>query len=551
MQVRVAVIAVLGAVLSACGGGGGGGGGGAPASGPGTGAATPNFFYSGQTSATSAIGGIFMFSSDTPASPVTVDANALASGGGSNRTSRVSAATVDVATGSLANYHTYAIVFVSGGSFRKQYANQAPGAVQVTNVASITTGPGNGGVQSSANDLCYVTNVPDYANPENTVIIFGTAGTNANCNDGDDSYFWFRLSASNATAPVAFNAHPVAPVYSSSGAIANFLMISPTGALEKRDANFGGTPVQISAGPFGVSLNDKFLWLTHLSASRILLMLPPAGAPSAGGELRIVDTNANTITDARGVVGNRAMWFMSFVNDSNHVYFVSNDAGGLASGIVQRFPVDGSAAATPFHDAGAVQVGSLALTSGRVVFSIGSSSIQSIPKAGGAPTILASAGAGEFIGSQVTSSAGRIFFSRNSATFSAHRAVSILADGTGEIVFGATDGATWTGAHYTNSWNLYINDHVGAESYTLAEYGNGATSLSGANLSVVSQSGSKSGVVLGTVPVGITSLLSFAEGPRGMYFGYDGDNEVFYVDSTVNGSLTRVTDDSVNENPVF
>jgi hypothetical protein len=523
-----------------------------------TSVAATNLYYTGVPSASSAVGGLFSVSSTSPSTPATVNLSALVSGASGWRNSTVWTGTLDSATGIISNSRVYAVVFAANGRLQKQYADQAPAPTQISNVTTISAGLGDGAAGSSATDLCYMNIIPDLAVPENSVVIYGQAGANATCGDLDDTYFWLRLSSNTSTAPTALTDLPVAPVWSGAGAITNFLVInSATGALEKRDANFGGTATTISAGPFSVTANDKNIWLTHLSSTRILLHLPPpCSSPpcSISGELRIVDAGANTITGALGTTANRAAWYYNFANDSSNVYFVGNDAAGTAAGIIQRFPVNGTSAATTFRNAGAVQIFVLYSTANSVVYptdnGAGSFSFVSSPKAGGAPVTLANF-VNESFALYGASSTGYVYFSRMPVTLSAHRAEAVKDDGTGHVIYGATNGAVWSGAHFATTSNSYTADYSW-DQFVVAEYAVAAASMAGATLSVVDAStAAKNGIVVGTVPAGIQSIGGFGEGSRLLYQGFDGDTEIFYVDTAVAGSLTRVTTDSVGQQPLY
>lgn len=541
------------AALTACGGGGGGSNPPPPAT------AVSYHYYSGVPSASSAVGGLFSVSSASPLTPATVDSNALATDyppvpAAARRSYTVDMGTLDALTGTINNYRSFAVVYAANGRLYKQYADQAPAPVQISNVSTITAGLGNGLAGSSASDLCYLNVVTDFANPENSIIVYGLAGANLTCGNLDDTYAWLRLNTSTSTAPTALTSFlPVAPVYGGAGAITNLLALDVTGALVKLDANFGGTPTPITGGegPFPFTANDKDIWVTHLSQTRILLLMPGAGA---AGELRIVDASANTLTGLLGSIANRVAWSLgsSYNKDSSYVYFVGNDtAGTTPAGIIQRFPVDGLAAAAPFHNAGAVQINYLFLTANYVVYWVGTSSVASIPKTGGAVVPLATSGAGELIFPYGVSNTGYVYYDRVFAfpnTTMSDRAQAIRDDGTGLVTYGASNGAQWSGFNYVTAFNLFREfpyfDHL-----VVAEYAAAATTMAGSTLSVVSAgSAAKNGTVVGTVPAGIQTIFGFVYGgTRGLWEGYDGDQEMFYVDTAVAGSLTRVTTDSANQ----
>lgn len=533
--------------LVACGGGSGST---PPPSNP---VATTYHYYSGVPSASSAVGGLISVSSASPAAPATVDTNALTTAfpatSPSTRNATVNTGTMDGATGDISNFHPYAVVFAASGRLWKQYADRAPAPVQISNVTTISAGLGDGLPGSSANDLCAVnTMMADFANPENSVVIYSLAGANSICGDGDDAYSWLRLSTNASTAPVALTVQPVTPVFSSTGAITHIVVIDGSGALVKLDANFGGVPTAISGGAGSFTGGE---WLGHLSPTRMLLLLDNGTT----GELRIVDVGTNAVTGVLGTITNVAAWLDTYAYDSSYFYFVGNDAGGTPAGVIQRFPVSGVAAAVTFQNAGA-EIIYLYLTPNSVVYQIGDTIgnvIASAAKAGGTPVSLASSAAGEFLLLYGVSSTGYVYFDRYSiATPSARRAEAKKDDGiTGAVIFGMPNGAEWSSLHYPTTLNTFSAPSY-LEQLVVAEYSAAATNMAGATLSVVNPvTAAKNGTVVGTVPAGIQSLYGAGFGTRALWLAIDGDNEIFYVDTAVAGSLTRVTTNAVGEQPVY
>lgn len=503
-------------------------------------------------------GGLFSVNPQQPAMPITVNGSAL------SMTTSINVGTFHP-DGAITNPFQYAVVFASNGRLWKQMAGQAASPMQISSVTSITDGPGTGASGSNAADLCNITAWPliDYANPENSILIYRQAGTDATCGTSDDQYYWVSLNTPLTDAPTALTDLPLAPIYDANGAIANILVINgTTGALEKRDTHFGGTPTVISAGPYPLKPENQaeFTYLIDLSATKKLLLLPPVCpvpcTPGTSGELRIVDTSTNTLTGALGTVGKRAVWF-DFTNDSQYVYFVANNASGTSLGVVQRFPVDGSAAATNFHDFGSVSIGFLFGTPNSIVFQqsdgSGHDAVVAAPKSGVAPVTLATAtSVGESLWVTEVSSTGYVYYNRVGATFSAHTAEAIKENGTGKVVNGSTNGAEWNGNHYP-TFNLYTEEYY-PDRLVLVEYAASATDYSGATLSVVNaDTTTKNGVLLGAMPAGMRQF--FVTMPFGSTAGIWTDigpaNDVYFTDIAVAGSLTRVTNDAVNQQIVY
>ena len=543
-SVKRALVLLGSLTLVACKGGGAGG---EPPPPP----AVTYDYYTGSPTATSAVGGLFSVSSAAPATPATVDVNALANYGSSlfeTRNTRVAAGTMDGVAGTLSNVRSYAVVFSANGRLWKQYADRAPAPVQISNVAAITAGLGNGAAGASATDLCSMTtDMHDFANPENTIVIYSLAGANATCGDGDDTHYWLRLDASTTTAPTVLSVRPIAPVYSNTGAVTNVIALNGSGALVKLDANFG-SPTTIAAGPF-----TDIEWLTPLSPTRMLVLVSNGTA----GELRIVDASANTLTAVLGNIGNAAAWSETYVYDASNVYFVGNDGAGTPAGVIQRFPVNGSTAATPFFDAGAVQIDDLYLSATSVIYSArdgtGGEEIASVPKGGSAKLSLATSAAGEGLILFGVSSAGFVYYDRYSvATPSAGRAEAKKDNGASPVSHGAPNGGEWVGFQFATTYNIFTSEIGNIDQLVVAEYAAGAADLSGATLSVVNAgTAAKNGTVVGTVPAGISYIFGGGLGSRSLWYAYDGDTEIFYVDTAVAGSLTRVTNDTVGQQFVY
>jgi hypothetical protein len=501
-------------------------------------------------SPTSAIGGLYGVGSASPATPATVNANALANDGDIERITTVWAGTEDAA-GNITNARHYAVVFAAGGRLWKQYADQAPAPVQVSSVTTIGTGPGNGGVNATATDLCDIKAADDFASPENSVVIYGLAGADRTCDGANDNYFWTRLSATGSTAPTALTVLPVAPVFGAGGAVTGFLAINTSGALVRLDANFGGTPTTIAAGPFAVNAGDKDIWLAHLAPNRALLHLPPPCTVlpcPISGELRIVDTNANTITAALATVGNRTAFRYDFANDDSYVYFFGYDAAGTPSSVIERFPVDGSATATTFHDAGtaAGDFDHLRLTPNSVVYrqsSTTSDRIVAVPKAGGAPVTLASSSvAGERLPLLWADSTGYVYYDRYTGASATNRAHVVMDNGSGLVTYGETNGGLWAGIHFATSFNGYTGRKPLAQA-VVAEYGTTTT------LSVINPAtAAKNGTIVGQLP--LNYIFGVGIGARALYTTYSSatvDTEVYYVDATSANSLVQVTNNTTNE----
>jgi len=504
-----------------------------------------------------------------------VDVKAL---GGRNRITTVMTGTVSA--GTFSNPRTYAVVFAANGRLWKQYGDRAPAPVQISNVADIGDGPGDGSTAATANDLCNLLTLFDLADPENSVVIYGLAGGDSTCGTDDDAstYRWVRLSTSSGNTPNALSYQPVGPVFSNTGALTGFVALKSDRTLVRLDAGFLGE-VQISAGPF-----DWVRQVGQLSLTRMLLLTSGA---NSGGQLRIVDAGSNTLTDVLGNIDHADIWDgeQLAAYDSQYVYFVDNAPD--THGIIQRFPVSGLSAATAFFDIAAVAdpgedvtLTNLLLTQDRVVLrgTPGTPGvpgagygIATYPKAGGDPTIVTAVLASPRDEDtsppavysvnnrlEAVSGTGYVYFSANYSEadpsfLSLNRAGAIKDDRSGlQLYDGSGNGAEWSGRSYVTSINVAaITDASYVDRMVVAEYASGASNMELAALSVVdAMTGTKNGTVLGTLPVGVSQVSGGGNSGRQLWRGQDGDDEIFYVDIDVANSLARVTDDSENQEPL-
>lgn len=528
------------ALFTACGGGGGDGT--VPPPPP---PAPTYHYYTGEPTATSAIGGLYSVSSAAPSMPASVNANALAGG---NRNTTIDTGTFDPLAGTLSNMHTYAVVFVADGKFYKQVANTSPAPQQISNVSNIGSGKGDGTASATATDLCNLSTMPDIASPENSVVIYQLAGTDHTCNaGGDDTYWWLRLSTNTSTSATALNYQPIAPVFSSAGALTSYVALD-AGALVKLDANFA-TPTMIDAGPFSAAY-----LLGHLSTTRMILLLGGAGTV---GAIRIVDASTNGATGVLGNITNVQLWTGTFAYDADYLYFVDNDVGGTASGTIQRIALNPPTNAVDYFDVSAwrgetVAITDLYLTPTRVIVggtAGGGYGIASITKAGLTPVVLAGTNAGEGMLSYGVSATGYVYYTRGAATPDTYRAEAVSDDGAITVSYGAANGAEWNALRYPSTLNAFTSTAY-LNQLVVAEFAAGATYMDGATLSVVNAAdGAKNGTVVGTVPAGIISIYGpYNNSAQTLWTASDStDSEIFYVDTNVSGSLTRVTNDSVNQ----
>jgi hypothetical protein len=509
-------------------------------------------YYTGRPTGSSAVGGLYSVSSASPATPATVDTNALAI---PNRTATVFTATLGPTPGLLTNLHTYAVVFVAGGHIYKQRADSAPAPVQISSESTIGTGLGDG--SGSTTDLCSVSTIPDLANPENSVVTYTLAGADSRCDTpGDNNSAWLRLSTGATIAPTPLTYQPIVrPVWNDAGVLINFLALDSSGALVKLDADFA-TPAVIAAGPYtavqslGMLSMTKFVLLFRRSADTV-------------GTLRIVDAGAAPgITGVLGTIANAPAWDVGHgVFDADYFYFVDNNSSGVYAGVIQRFALNPPAVATNFFDVSAwagesIEVLGMMITSGRVVFmgrtAGGSEEIVSITKSGTDPRIIAAPSGSELISTMGVSSTGIVYYTRGeSPTASTYRAQAVSDDGLATVTYGAPNGAVWNGFHLTSAQNLFTSTpHL--DRLVMAEGLPAATDMAGATLSIVSAADAARAGTLGTVPSDFTYIWGAGRGARALWTGYDAaDSEIFYVDLDVANSLTRVTNDSVDQVPIL
>lgn len=415
----------------------------------------------------------------------------------------------------LIDRHYESIVYrrTATGTFWKVSAlsgdNLTP--VQVSNASGLTS-------------ICQARPEPDYADHDNAQLVYRLPGADNTCGNADDVWKMVKTGMSSSESPYAAF-QPLAAIRDgATGAINGWLAING-GNVNAYDANFTN-PVLVSAFSATPSV------LSTVADGRIVLHID--------NELRLYDPYATppTLSGSLGTV----TAIGTVRRDDTHLYY--DDGAAL-----YRMPLDGSSAAS-LVITGSGYVSLASSTSNRLVY-WDDSSLKSVPKSGGSPTTLASGGgvAIEPIGASGT----RFYFHAYwyCGTGWCSTAHIIDEDGTNDTTINDSAWFAWTEptsvSYGTSARDMALDRvllrNVLTAPYTVKSYAAGSGTLLG---------------LLGTMPATMDQGYSpfFMRLPNnGNLLGYsldsgNGTNDVVFLNTDIDNSLTRVTDSNENETTV-
>lgn len=434
------------------------------------------------------------------------------------------AGTYNPATKTLNNRHHHALVYAKkNGSFYKvsaQTSNPAPASTQLSNITSAEK------ICTTSSGAIDIVGVIDFANPDNSQIVYGTPGANAICNDSDDTYKMVRLNMGaadtpvNAKRPIGFALHDWA-----TGAISGWL-VNDANELKRCDANFENCTASLKhidsyAAQLLIAGSNR--WLLEIDHDVYVYDDTTREAPKK--IFIIIDKNNNV---ASHVIGG--------VNDSSSFYFVTNEEPNM----IYKAPVDGSISASPFVADTIKPVLGLTLSANSLLYWT-ANGITRVNKSDGAAAAIVT---GEFAG--VTGDFAAITAVNGNQIYYAYSANTIPTagiiddDGTNKI---ETPAANWLGTAYDTAWNL--SDGYAAVPQTLirAEGYNAQGGFANATLHSITAATRTDTGSLGTLPTGFSSINCSSIGPNALCLGTSSTNQldVFYLNTTVTNSLTRIT----------
>ncbi len=509
------------ALLSSCGGGGGDGGGGAG------GASTPTtyLFFTGGASA--ALGAVDPGNA-TPAGLITVEPNIVAIT--NNNVAAVYAGSYDAAALRITGVHHHAVTYFKdvGGAQQLFKASALMGAAPVpVRVSSASF------ANSSATTLCSVVAYPDYANSDNSRIVYTQAGVDAACGGTDNRLSMATLSMSSTTAPV-LHATPGASVVrelrSNSGAITGWIMLLGTNLMWYQADMASGTSQLLAASVTSVSYLAS-------GAGREFLAI--------NSQVRIFDGTVTLKNPGSAATALTA----SFDCRADQTYLFCADTTPVTGCTIRRLPLDGSATWTAIYTGFSETMTGIVLSESRVLFrdtsTMGQLNVSSVPKVPFNPAFVSPALVCRFSTTnsgdeRIIASGPRVYCSETSD--SPARVKHIREDGEDEVLI--TDAAgttlywTWQGGstRAVNEWQkaerLILGGQTGSGVNRLTSY-DGSSGLVLADLTSTLWTGFTFAAPLGDANKGNTLIILSDSGT--------GDGELFFANNATANSLVRLT----------
>jgi hypothetical protein len=227
--------------------------------------------------------------------------------------------------------------------------------------------------------------------------------------------------------------------------------------------------------------------------------------------------------------------------DAAFVYLRDTDQFdiGVTSRIL-RVPIDGSGAATTL----ATDVGAIldhAATAGRVVYLIRTASgdaIKSVPKTGGQPTVLETAG-GPPAGLRLASVRATIVYYDKVPSAGPGSAVRVNEDGSGKV---ETPSALWGGSTFPVTCDIAVDGCLWPDKILRID-GVGVGSVAGATVRSLDAATAALVATLGVLPAGTIDFFAggLGLGDRGTAsVGIQSGSQVFYFDAATQDSLVQV-----------
>ncbi|MBI3776655.1 MAG: hypothetical protein HY273_14130, partial [Gammaproteobacteria bacterium] len=429
--------------------------------------------------------------------------------------------TYDSATKTVNELHRHALVYAKkNGSFYKVSALTSNAIPTSTQLSSIT----------SAEIICSTSvGAIDFADPDNSQIVYRTPGANALCNDSDDRYKMVRLNMGAADAPVSAK-QPIGTAFHNwattavagvdPGAISGWL-VNDAGTLQRCDPNFANCGANLMTNIKSASL------LIIAGSNRWLLEIDHAVYVYDDAS-SVAPKKIFTILDKKNLATGRVT---GTVNDGSNFYFVTSEEPT----VVHKAPVDGSLGATSFGVASSKPILGFTLSANTLLYWTENGITRVDKNSGGASTIVT----GNFAAVAAVNS-NHIYYSYNS-----NNAIPIAGMIDDDNVNNKTEtiGANWLGIVYDTSWNLtdgfagLPQTLIRAEGYSV---GNG---FAGATLHSITALNRTDAGILGTLPAGFSSIYCSSLGPDALCTGTSSTNQIdlFYLNATSPDSLLRIT----------
>jgi len=526
---RICGLAVAAAaLLSSCGRGGDSEGAGAG------GVSTPTTYLFFTGGANASLGAVDPGNA-TPGGLITVEPSAAAI----NSVNAIYAGNYDATMLQITGVHHHAVIYfkdVGGGTLQLFKVNALTGAAPAPfRVSSASFASGG------ATALCSVAVYSDYANPDNSRVVYTQAGVDTGCGGTDDPLSMATLSMNSTTAPVVhgtLGALVVHEIRGNGGAIAGWIM--------RLGANLMQFPADMSAGTAQL-LSGSVTSVVHLASGvgKEFLAVNTGG----GSQVKIFDGTAVLKNPGNAATALPA----SFDCKADDAYLFCADVTATGR-TIRRLPLDGSATWTAIYTGFSETMTGIVLSQSRVLFKDTSTSGQlnlfSVPKVPFDPTFvfpnLVCRFSTTFPDEEILASGPRVYCSEalDTPTLAKH----VHEDGEDEVLitdpsatllaWGWQSGSTRGVNEFQKSERLLLMGQTGAGVNRLTSY-DGASGLVLADLpnTVLAGFSIQSPTVLADANNGNT-LVTLLDG-GGFY-------ELFFANSTTANSLTRLTSTAGN-----
>ncbi len=363
----------------------------------------------------------------------------------------------------------------------------------------------------------------DFATPDNSQIVYRSAGANNACYDSDDVYKMVRLSMAITDAPVLAK-EPL--LFSTAfhdwatGAISGWL-VNDAGALKHCDANFGNCSASLTT----IKNYASVVWIA--GSNRWLLDLDHV-IYAYNGDTKTLSSALHTINSSSDGISH----FVTYrTGDGNNFYFTTSKAPQA----IYSVPIDGSAQASQINlPSDTDSIAGLTLSTNTLVYWT-NTAIKTMAKSGGSATALLTRTSPVVVAVRDN----HIYYHTGGATPSA----GVIDD---DVVPNTeTANAKWVGFIQGTTWNLsdgfaaiyQTQSIIRADGYTSSK-GSAGASLRSVNTTTTAE------LVLGTVPADIVSLYCSSFGANALCNGLNTStqNDIFFLNADSAGSFLRITD---------
>ena len=382
--------------------------------------------------------------------------------------------------------------------------------------------------ESSADQMCRVVSAV-WTSSHGDRIVYELPGADGACDStGDNDYRLIRLDMGPNDAPLP--AKLVVTPIDTPGTFLGWLAIDGQ-ELKRYDPDF--TPVQTVAGfntgAAAVTSGDVY-------GTTVLLRIDDS--------LRAYGLASGALSASLYTFSNASFFSLQDAT-STYIFETPDGAPGGGASKILRVPSDGSAPATPLvTEAGIVVLANL--TANRIAYQLATpagSTIKTLPKAGGATTLIDQGGFADSL--VLWQTHGVSVYYNKSALLGSARAITVNEDGSGPVE--ATD-ALWVGFTRPATCDIATSDLCSVPDKLLRAEGPGLTAanLGGAALNSYAAGTNQLVATLGTLPGGTIFVFAVSvAGDKGLASvstlgGGSAATRLHYFDAGTAGSLAQV-----------